>query len=422
MSDDETGMSPGCGVRLARGVVMGVVGILSLATPPLGPTLAASMTATGATVQSWSDRLDANPLNRGLARSVRRVYPGIRPDDTYEGWSRERFLAARGAPDQRRGSAPGEEHLIYFGKKTIFRGSGRSNRAVGPERHEYVVKDGSVVEGFVVVQVVEVGRRQGIFCEDYGDTKMDERCTDVAPLDATLPEAASQAAAFDYRCGPREAESPMGTAGVGSVEPSVLESFVETEMQRVVGVPGVTVARRPITPKQEGAIFLGKAVTRDGPGSDTTRTTHCAIASQIELRAGERGVVGAATIALCDRTSELTRSHVCEARAMLDDDLLALMYDPAEPPPALGKVSPERRVVAGGYVVETFPVLAISAHGWGIARTAIVTSGRSRYAVVVQLAPDSPCAAGDQAPLCTRPADIAAELGRRTAMHFLGRD
>jgi hypothetical protein len=98
------------------------------------------------------------------------------------------------------------------------------------------------------------------------------------------------------------------------------------------------------------------------------------------------------------------------------------MYDPAEPPPALGKVSPERRVVAGGYVVETFPVLAISAHGWGIARTAIVTSGRSRYAVVVQLAPDSPCAAGDQAPLCTRPADIAAELGRRTAMHFLGRD
>ena len=84
----------------------------------------------------------------------------------------ERCIAILGqSPDERRLSKTGEEHLIYYGKKLLYRGTPKNNHAVGPEWRILVVKDGKISKEYEVLQLMERKehfREAYPSCEDYG--------------------------------------------------------------------------------------------------------------------------------------------------------------------------------------------------------------------------------------------------------------
>jgi len=99
--------------------------------------------------------------------------------------------------------SPEEERLIYYGKKTLYRGTGESNVAVGPEWREYTVRGGRVVEEFEIVQVIEFGSPWLPFepekrCEDYGVEGASD-CIGVVPF-GPVPELTRSKPPFDFSC------------------------------------------------------------------------------------------------------------------------------------------------------------------------------------------------------------------------------
>jgi len=74
-------------------------------------------------------------------------------------------------PDEWRTMPSGEEHLIYYGKKLLFRGTPKNNRTAGLERRIFVAKDGKITDAHEVVQALELNRQSGQAydsCETYG--------------------------------------------------------------------------------------------------------------------------------------------------------------------------------------------------------------------------------------------------------------
>jgi hypothetical protein len=74
-------------------------------------------------------------------------------------------------PDERRVTPSGEEHLIYYGKKLLHRGTPKNNRVVGPEWRIIVVKNGKIADEYEVVQLLERKEhfREAYYsCEEYG--------------------------------------------------------------------------------------------------------------------------------------------------------------------------------------------------------------------------------------------------------------
>lgn len=75
-------------------------------------------------------------------------------------------------PDERRVTASGEENLIYYGKKLLYRGTLKNNRTVGPEWRILVAKNGRITDEYEVVQVLELKewfKEAYDHCEIYGD-------------------------------------------------------------------------------------------------------------------------------------------------------------------------------------------------------------------------------------------------------------
>lgn len=74
-------------------------------------------------------------------------------------------------PDERRTISLGEEHLIFYGKKLLYRGTPKNNRAIGPEWRIIVVKNGKIADEYEVVQVLvrkEQFKQAYDSCETYG--------------------------------------------------------------------------------------------------------------------------------------------------------------------------------------------------------------------------------------------------------------
>lgn len=74
-------------------------------------------------------------------------------------------------PDERRATPSGEEHLIYYGKKLLYRGTPKNNHAVGLEWRIIVVKNGKIADEYEVMQVLvrkEQFKQAYDSCEVYG--------------------------------------------------------------------------------------------------------------------------------------------------------------------------------------------------------------------------------------------------------------
>src|SRR5262245_45629611 len=121
------------------------------------------------------------PPGRRAGRQVLRVY--VARESINDCPRRvEDCIRYQGRPDERRRVSPDEEHLIYRGPKTLYRGTGEANTAVGPEWKEYVVRGGQIAEQFAAVQVMETGypwlAEAGAeeHCEAYGKKNTKSCC------------------------------------------------------------------------------------------------------------------------------------------------------------------------------------------------------------------------------------------------------
>jgi hypothetical protein len=82
-------------------------------------------------------------------------------------------------PNEWRVMPSGEEHLVYYGKKLLYRGTPRNNHAVGLEWRIYVAKGGKIMDVYEVVQVLKRNKQSSEaydICETYG-----ERGTSLCP-------------------------------------------------------------------------------------------------------------------------------------------------------------------------------------------------------------------------------------------------
>jgi len=82
-------------------------------------------------------------------------------------------------PDEWRVMRSGEEHLIYYGKKLLYRGTPKNNHAIGLEWRIFVAKDGKITAVYEVVQVLKRNKQSSEAydtCESYG-----ERGTSLCP-------------------------------------------------------------------------------------------------------------------------------------------------------------------------------------------------------------------------------------------------
>ena len=120
---------------------------------PLLPLLAGPSHADYQSDRQWRDL----PGGRA-AMLIRRLYLGKQHSNTCLGNLKEQCLRWQGEPTERREVSAGEEHLLYYGKKTLYRGTGASNAAVGPEWREYTLREGKVVDEFEIVQTAVLTR------------------------------------------------------------------------------------------------------------------------------------------------------------------------------------------------------------------------------------------------------------------------
>lgn len=83
------------------------------------------------------------------------------------------------SPDEWRAMPSGGKHLIYYGKKLLYRGTPKNNHAIGLEWRIFVVNDGKITDVYKVVQVLKRNKQSSEAydsCERYG-----ERGTSLCP-------------------------------------------------------------------------------------------------------------------------------------------------------------------------------------------------------------------------------------------------
>lgn len=134
--------------------------------------------------RKWADTHSEYP-------PIKLLYLGKRPAKTCVGASVDACIEKNGVPDKRQLISADEEHLFYYGKKILYRGTGEKNSALGPEWREIIVKSGKVADEFKVVQVIEAidpffpYERQGYF-EEYGSNKIESG--EIVPVYGTKPD------------------------------------------------------------------------------------------------------------------------------------------------------------------------------------------------------------------------------------------
>jgi hypothetical protein len=128
---------------------------------------------------------------------LRKVYPARTPNNNARLGARcihqsiEACIKTYGEPAERRQLAQGDEMLVYFGTKQLYRGTAQSNQSIGPEWSEHIAKNGRIVSEFQIVQVVEVGifwAPEGQGCEDFG-TVWSNLCRDELTALGPIPES-----------------------------------------------------------------------------------------------------------------------------------------------------------------------------------------------------------------------------------------
>src|SRR5436190_7903895 len=337
-----------------------------------------------------SDRMTPDAGGRTIRWRVQRVYLGRRHTNmnSCDGYRSDECIRWQGEPSERRHPSPREEHLIYYGKKILYRGTGESNTAVGPEWRDYLLRDGKVVDPVEIVQNVELGypwvsSAPERSCEAYGERDPRD-CLGVEPIDP-VPPMKPPKPPFDLGCPPGATEPTVGTRDVGSTDGERLRALVEKETYRLLGHEQLDLVRQPTEPGDDGDVFLGQDVEPSAPGMyrHVERTVTCKLATHLQLLS-QANFAGMISVSLCDRTSQLTWKVVCEARTRLTRTALELGFDPHERVTDFPWAPPHEQRLQGGLALEYFSALAIG-HGVFTVPTAIVTDPDSRYAVVIQV-------------------------------------
>lgn len=123
-----------------------------------------------------SDRQLPEPKNIFDAMEARLflLYLGKKNTNTCKELSKEDCIKKHGKPDKEESVVKGKERLIYYGKKTLYRGTAKNNSAVGPEWREFITVDNRVEEEYEIIQIAENARYwmasfpRFIDCEAYG--------------------------------------------------------------------------------------------------------------------------------------------------------------------------------------------------------------------------------------------------------------
>lgn len=229
----------------------------------------------------------------------------------------------------------------------------------------------------------------------------------LAASAAAAPPTPTPAPPPGYGCDGAQAPAPMGMRGVGALDEVELEQAVRAHTRLALGRIAPQHRRNaPFTLGQDLVAGFGKR-----PEDLPVVVADCALRVGLPLvRDGE--LVGRLRVGLCDRSTELTDAQRCTMRALLAQAVRQLDMGPdsrmAGLPPLL-----ERR---DELVVEYFP-LVLRSRGLALFYTAIATAPTSRYAVIVQVDGEQPCA--DVAPAlgCAGLADelvrLATVLGQR---------
>jgi hypothetical protein len=222
-----------------------VIGMLMLTTPAAGDYRA--------------DRRLSGVETYG--RRVLRVYLARQRSSTCVGMPAERCLTSRGPADERTRSADGTERLIHHGTKTLYRGTGDSNFAVGPEWREWTIRDGRVIAAFEVVQVSQTGypwlpsAAPDGQCETYG---REDRtyCGDIEPVGTVpdLPPATKPP--FDVGCDAQQRTRVPGKRRASNVTRKDLERMIKEDSSDLLAADGLELYGRWFDPPPE--LHLGQ--------------------------------------------------------------------------------------------------------------------------------------------------------------------
>jgi hypothetical protein len=232
----------------------------------------------------------------------------------------------------------------------------------------------------------------------------------TAPLiEMTLPPtpATPLPTPTGYGCDGAKAPAPAGVRGVGGVTAEQLGSAVQTLTLLKLG--------RIVERDRKNAPFaLGQDLVKGaGKPSDQLPILVADCALRIGLPMVREGkLVGRLRVGLCDRASELNDMQLCSAKHFLSDAVPRLGLQPDAGIAGL----PPQVEQHDGLIVDYFPVV-LRTRGVVFFYTAIATAPGSRYAVVVQVDGEKPCAdmppAAGCAGLSNELIRLATEVGKR---------
>jgi hypothetical protein len=106
------------------------------------------------------------------------LYLGKITSNTCMGFTAETCIKKQGKPDKRQLIGKSEEHLLYYGKKLLYRGTANNNSSVGSEWREYVVVNNHIEDEYEVIQIIEKDTYwlpslpRLTYCEMYGEKKV----------------------------------------------------------------------------------------------------------------------------------------------------------------------------------------------------------------------------------------------------------
>jgi len=387
---------------------------------PLLPLLAGPSHADYQSDRQWRDL----PGGRA-AMLIRRLYLGKQHSNTCLGNLEEQCLRWQGEPTERREVSAGEEHLLYYGKKTLYRGTGASNAAVGPEWREYTLREGKVVDEFEIVQVMEFGSpwlpvKPEQVCEPYG-MKGSLSCTGVVVPFGPVPEVTPSKPPFDFSCPPGAAEPKPGTRTAAPIDLHTLSDAVVTETYRLAGHEDFSLTTLAPRRAEDSVFVLGQSFMGSGGGQGDAELKKASCASSVLVNISyQANILGTIIVGVCDRTSELTWKDLCEARTDLGNVFLLMGMKPSDLDPAfqVPGIPPRHESLWGGLQLDYVGVLLVG-HGFGVVQTAILTRSDARDAIVIQYEGSHFCRWAKNSRLCTDTKRILTELGVRLANRFL---